>query len=142
MCAKTSPQEIVEEHRRLQECLQRVHGVIREESRPASAVTLLDELHTHLVEHFALEEKGGYFRRVLRREPRLRGEAESLLDQHTLLLEALEAVRELASDVTASGEWGSLREAFETFMADLLAHERGEDHLIQEAYGTDIGERD
>lgn len=133
---------LLAEHEDLERSLRRLRRTLKRGGRPATTVSLLDDAHSRLVRHFAFEEEGGYFRDMLRRSPRLRPRAKRLLAQHPELLERLERVRELASEATAAPAADALQEAFGAFLALYEEHEQGEEDLLQEAFGRDIGAND
>jgi hypothetical protein len=140
--AQTELTKLYEEHRHLEQTLERLRALLSGTPQPATAVSLIDDIHGQLVSHFAHEEKGGYFAELLASKPRLRGEAERLLAHHPELLERLEEVRAEASRATETGDCRTLSAAFDRFFERFEEHEHREESLLQGAHGTDIGATD
>ncbi len=104
---------------------------------------LTEKLAMEVVEHFELEERGGYFADALRRSPHLADTASKLQSQHDPLLESLEGFRALVrSGVESDAWWTRVQQELDRFSRELLQHEAGERALLQRAYGQDIGAGD
>jgi hypothetical protein len=97
----------------------------------------LEATRVHLVEHFRFEEESGYMEAVRKLEPRLERAVAQLAEEHIQLLNSLDALR---------GEIAPMPRANEAVAAKVTAwvqkvrqHEARENHLVQDAFGLDIG---
>lgn len=137
-------QKVLEEHRQLRELLGKIDRVLQERKETiAEAGKLLGELGDRLVKHFTLEEEGGYFGETLLQAPRLVARANELLAQHPkMCTQATELCEVAASPENADDWWDKTSQRFQAFKKELLAHERKEDSLLQEAYQQDLGTHD
>jgi iron-sulfur cluster repair protein YtfE (RIC family) len=125
---------IVEEHRRLHVCLEKVEAALSvapEAAALAGLASALAELAPFLCAHFAREEKEGLFDRVQEAWPHAAGACERLVGEHRTLLARLERLQD------ESGAGLATEKAFSTLMAgaralvkDLVRHEELENELI------------
>jgi ABC-type transporter Mla subunit MlaD len=130
------------EHRELGGVLQRLRRALGN-GRPWSASAARDasraieELQAHLHHHFAQEEEGGYLEQALAAAPRFSGQAAELLKQHPIVLaqvaQAVRTARRATSDATA---WPVLKEQVKRLVGSLVAHEKAENSIVQEAFNT------
>ena len=117
--------------------------------RPESRADVLESLHhlrEHLGDHFAQEELGGFLEEAMTRMPRLSAAVRSIVAQHPALLAELDRVIDDLTIVEKSGggaagakSWSAAVHAFEAFAANMAAHERSENMVVQEGYNEDLG---
>ncbi|MCX7432491.1 MAG: hypothetical protein NTY17_16080 [Planctomycetia bacterium] len=117
--------------------------------RPESRADVLEALHhlrEHLGDHFAQEELGGFLEEAMTRMPRLSAAVRSIVAQHPALLAELDRVIDELTMVEKSGgfaagakSWSVAVHAFEAFAANMAAHERSENMVVQEGYNEDLG---
>jgi iron-sulfur cluster repair protein YtfE (RIC family) len=139
------------EHVALRQGLEALERLLRElvdelraghaaEARISAAQGSLESLGSQLREHFALEERGGYFSEALAVAPRLSRRADALLREHAAFLERLGNLREMAFESRAPGDlWSAIEEGLRELAADLRAHEERENELILQAFDEDLG---
>jgi len=100
----------------------------------------LRDLRTHLADHFAREEQGGFLEEAVARVPRLAAATRSILSQHPALLAELDRLIADLAMVTEDAEaWRRIGRGFEAFSAHMAAHERSENSVVQEGYNEDLG---
>ena len=108
--------------------------------RATHVVEQLIALRDLMREHFAQEEAGGYLEEALSHAPRLGPQAARLERQHPQLLARISDVCELArkrhDDPSA---WPAIHENARGAIKELLAHEAGENQLVQQAFNVDLG---
>lgn len=148
---ETWRQKIIEEHRELNEKVERLRGYLRK-PRPelgsagshlwASELSQqLVELHDQLCRHFRYEEKSGMMEDIMRRHPRATGQVDELLDEHTVMLDES---RELVTLLLAYSEDSKsadvrLRRRLNKLLDQLGEHERNENSLIMDLAYNDLG---
>jgi hypothetical protein len=133
--------------------LKRAHAVLlhdlamlEEAAQPHSATIrpeLRDRLATvqsHVLAHFRFEEKDGYMDTVRRREPRLTHVIDELAADHHRLATTLEAIARDASLGTTSDE--ELRGRVRGWIDELTRHELRENHVVQDAFNSDVAAED
>ena len=135
---------VLTEHEHLSELFSRIcvavaaSGTSREQM-----IALLDELKTHVLQHFAHEEDGGLFQQITSKAPRLEHEATLLEEQHVALAASLEDIAQpLAGDAWDAKARLEMEQRFRDFLAQFKEHEEGENRLLQEAYDRDVGSKD
>ncbi len=135
---------VEEDHKALLALLTELHRAAGERNTPPEEVCrMLGQLADHLLSHFELEERGGYFSDAVAHAPQLADRADGLLEEHPRMAEAARELADWASAAMGSDTWwDELAERFGAFREKLLAHERNEDRLIQEAYTRDLGAKD
>jgi hemerythrin len=136
--------KIVEDHRTLRGLLAHIDRALAGQTATIAEVgTLLGELGDRLVKHFALEEEGDYFADLMLRAPQLVVRANELMAQHPkMCTRARDLVVEFQAGQNPDDWWQETRRRFDAFCQELLKHEKGEDHLLQEAYTQDLGAHD
>lgn len=93
--------------------------------------------------HFAQEEEGGYLEEALSHAPRLCVQASQLERQHPQLLAKISDACDLAGKRRDDPSvWPSIQEDARAAIKELLAHEAGENQLVQQAFNTDLGMAD
>lgn len=110
------------------------------ESCLETAEGLLMEIYNILPEHFALEERGGYFADVLSVAPQFARRAAELQNHHQTLIPRLELVLgEIRSYGRAGGvDRTDLVTRIQDFVELLKHHEEGETQLVRAAFrGSD-----
>jgi hypothetical protein len=131
-------QRILEEHREISELLSRISILLRERTGSVEEVgQLLGEFGDQLIKHFTREESDGYFTELLTHAPRLIHRANELMAQHPKM--ASYALKLSHPSPVGSEEWWTETDRrFRAFAEELLAHERAENSLLQEAYTHDV----
>jgi hypothetical protein len=100
----------------------------------------LRSLREHLRCHFEQEETGGFMEESIARMPRLSGAVKAILRQHPALLAELDALIEgISGRPLTPDDWNQAGRAFEQFAANVAAHERDENRVVQEGYNEDLG---
>lgn len=100
----------------------------------------LRSLRDHLECHFRQEEAGGFLEEAVTRMPRLGPSVAAVIAQHPALLAELDAlIASLRSSADLTMAWQQAARAFENFAANLMAHERSENAVVQEGYNEDLG---
>lgn len=97
---------------------------------------ILSQLRVDLALHFAIEEGDGYFGALQREQPSLSHGIMELRRDHTVLLEELDRLRELAK---SDGHVPELGTAILRLVSDFRSHERKETDLLQESVLRDDG---
>ncbi len=131
---------LAQQHQALRELLDRIGAALAERRLTIVQVgDLLGELGDRLIKHFAMEETGGYLGDALNRAPQLVRRANDLLAQHPKMARRAQEIVSLGAARPSSQPWWDETEArFTAFMKELLAHERLEDRLVQEAFTEEI----
>jgi DNA-binding transcriptional ArsR family regulator len=119
---------------------------LRAAIRPPLAPTLagvgarLGAVRARVVEHFRIEEEGGYMAVVRQRQPRLEGAVYRLAAEHVDLLRALDAlIRTAAGDTRFDARFGN---EITAWAESLERHEDRENRLIEDAFDLDLGPAD
>ena len=129
------------EHRELHQLVQEVREFVIQKpwSRETAehARNVLKRLREHLEHHFAQEEAGGYLEEALVHAPRYSSHASRLLAQHPVMLGRLFEVLTLAdTGVELPTVWPMLQQRVSDLLKELMAHEAGENQLVQRAFNT------
>lgn len=111
---------------------------------PSSTRANLRRLYAQVKRRFELESICGYMENVIHVAPRLCRQSEELLNEHTVLLDQLRSIVEIAhqecqEEGDAPMNSNSLRAAFMSFHVQFLAHEERETDLIIDSLYFDIG---
>jgi len=106
----------------------------------AEVRTRLTATATHIAQHFRYEEQGGYMETLRKREPRLELAIQHLAQEHRLLSQSLDALRESAATATEVDDL--LRGHIQRWVNHVRQHETRENDLVQDAYNQDIGAKD
>ena len=132
------------EHHFLNELFAKIDKAIVENNTPrGEMVVLIDELKTHVLQHFAHEENEGLFKQIVSKAPRLEPEAAILRQQHNDLAAALDGISDqLTTESPQSAIPVGLKADFHDFAAQFMEHEEGENRLLQEAYDRDVGSKE
>jgi hemerythrin len=100
---------------------------------------VLSRLRAHLEHHFAQEEQGGYLEEALVHAPRYSSHASRLLAQHPVMLGRVSDVLTLAgSGDFTEARWPKVQQEVSKLLKELLAHEAGENQLVQRAFNTGV----
>jgi hypothetical protein len=136
--------QILQQHRALHELLRQIDATLKARTATIQQISdLLAHLGDCLVRHFFDEEEGGYFSEALLHAPQLIARANELMAQHPKMCDrARDLVLQLEPGLPSEDWWQQTQTRFDSFRAELLRHERGENHLIQEAYYRDLGPGD
>ena len=117
----------------------RATHVAREPPHSAMLV-LLANLNHELADHFALEERNGYFTEVKSIAPRLSRRLDELSDDHLRFLERARELLELAGKaVSTPKRWQSVATGLGELLTRIDAHEHAENELFQSAFTNDLG---
>ena len=136
---------VLAEHRELFQLISQAKSAFNDSGRPLSkrrefALATIETLRTHLADHFAQEEEGGFLEEAVTRVPRLGRRMEEILRQHPPLLAELDSLTAaLADSHLTAADWKDVAQQFETFVGHLQAHERSENAVVQEGYNEDLG---
>ncbi len=147
MLNQQAEHDFVETMRRVHENL---HAHIREfrelvagQPTRGSVLAMLRTLSSELQKHFELEERDGYLGEAVAHAPRLSDQANRLLRQHAVLTEELSVLVAVANRDAATDELpADFATLADTFIRKIIAHERAEDNLIQNAYEQDVEAKD
>lgn len=106
----------------------------------AQVLECLRGLRAHLADHFLKEERGGFLEEAVTRVPRLSTAVREIVSQHPLLLAELDSVIErLAVEPCTGSCWDAAADGFARFAAQMAAHERSENAVVQDGYNEDLG---
>lgn len=149
MSDKRTPLErTLAEHFALRQQIRALEQLLKENDDPGGenltkTRTLLEAFDPVLREHFADEERGGYFSEALRAAPRLSRRAERLAENHIELRERLESLLDLTRTAAdAPDKWQKVTTGLAKFVKTLRAHEDEENDLVREAFMDDLGRGD
>ena len=135
--------KVKQDHADLGRLVTKLRGALDEGKDTSALAKLLAEMRDELVEHFRLEEDGGYLDDAVAYAPRLTGQAKYLLEQHKELLQLISGLCDAVPlDGPSNINWEQVQAKGDHFVKTLLDHERGENMLVQEAYEQDIGSQD
>ena len=105
-----------------------------------AAVAKIEDLQRELLQHFALEEMGGYLSEVLAIAPQHSRRAETLAGSHGLLRDQLGRLLTRARRADPdSTNWEVLRADLHCFSAEILIHEEAEARLVSDVFLQDLG---
>ena len=132
------------EHEGLDQSLSAFRELLTKRKDARATVSTLAELSDRVMSHFDHEEQDdGFFENVIDQAPRLKKQATLLIEEHTLMANALTDLRRyVANDVPSETWWREVNARFEAFWRIFCRHERAEIDLVQEAFHDDIGEAD
>jgi|SRR5579864_3170852 len=135
------------------EALQEVHAAILDDlgklpgaaaaSSPEALIGLrarLAEAHKQVTEHFRSEEEGGVLAGIEKCEPRFKRGVQHLVDEHSRLMQWLDALISQAGAATQMNE--SIRAGIRTWLDKVRDHESRENKLVEDAILTDVGSGD
>ncbi|MGF1583206.1 MAG: hemerythrin domain-containing protein [Gemmataceae bacterium] len=143
----TEPQQTVgkmllEAHTDLREDLAK----LAETLRPQCATTVaqlsarLQETQDHILEHFRLEEEGGYLQEIREAEPRLNREIDHLYEEHAVLAKVLQGlIDDLQAETTIDD---TVRKKVQSWIKHVRKHESCENLLVEDVFVLDIGDKD
>jgi hemerythrin-like domain-containing protein len=125
---------LYEEHADLLRELQELEKAVAASSRegPGELSRRLENIQTHLSDHFRFEEAEGYMAPVLKEEPRFAPAVEKLLAEHGQLAQTLNAI--LQDVYRARGVQDVPRERIRVWVGQVRHHESRENSLVQEVY--------
>jgi hemerythrin len=137
------------EHHHLHQCAHCIQLLLesrtKDSARPADVAEvlgLLEKLACELKGHFEQEEEGGYLEEAITRLPSIAPQAAQLQKQHAELLElAKKAIADAKAQPKANAAWEVLNRDVGVYLKKLLAHEAGENRLLQLAFNEDMGEQ-
>jgi len=135
---------VLAEHHHLNRLFSRLDRALADAGTPREELAkLLDELQTHVFQHFAHEENNGFFEQIAEHDPRLEQDAMELKQQHAALAESLQAISTaIHGESFAAQQMQDIAEGLRDFIAEFEAHEDGENRLLQETYDRDVGSKD
>lgn len=124
--AARTAEDLTEEHRHIHDLVTR----LQEAGSREAAVPVLDELHGVLVRHFAHEQyPGGFYETLGACTPVYRDDLRVLIDQHFVIISAVEGLRQRARRAV-DAEWPALRTESLAIVDELGAHEARERDLV------------
>lgn len=136
---------VLGEHRELHAAINAVRCLLEKGADSPDAcidelVSALNALRSHLADHFAKEERGGFLEESVARMPRLSKSVAVIMADHPRLLEEIDALIESIPTTSMPPEaWRSCGEGFSRFAGHLVTHERNENAVVQEGYNEDLG---
>lgn len=140
---ENSYQLVLDDHKALKDQMAKIELTLQERNVSiAEASRVLAQFGDRLVQHFALEEEGGYFAEAMLQAPQLVSQANALMDQHAQLCTKIRNLAVISTSVEDEGRWKEIQNRFAQFLAELRIHERSEDDLLQKAYVDDLGAHD
>ncbi len=132
-------QNTLEEHRQIYFYLDQVEVTLNGLRKGLSDIepmrrlaAQIEGLKERLVDHHQAEEQGGLFQAILEVMPERRVEISRLINEHEKMIEVLEMAR-IYAQCGELDEADALRVDLRNFLEMFRKHERGEDHLLQEA---------
>jgi hypothetical protein len=104
----------------------------------------LRDFQNRLLQHFDLEEDGGFMADLIAHTPRMAGQAATLEEEHEEIVRVLDGIVSDVKRIASQSEWvdAGLRSRMDSFLMALKEHEAAECSLIQEVYYQDIGVAD
>ena len=140
--------EIRREHAQLLKALLEIEGELERlepetgpSHHPGKLLGMLTMFRHHLFRHFELEEQGGFLIDRSEMNPGTRRTIQDLLPEHKAILTRLEGLIESLEqvDLGSAGLTDTFITELKALIADLHAHERTENELVQELAFRDIG---
>ncbi len=136
-------EKIKDEHMALGRKISRFRRLVESRATPEELQNALIDLKAELAEHFELEEEGGYFSDAVEVAPRLKGQVDRLLAEHTELLDIVGELLVQSETCQDDDEaWKKFHAHAIDFVKRQAGHERAENSMVQEAYERDIGDKD
>jgi hemerythrin-like domain-containing protein len=130
---------LVEAHHSLMESLENLEKEVRSRCSLTQLTCSLASIRKRVLDHFRLEEEGGYMKQVLEERPFLERTVEKLLQEHGALAASLETIlEELRMPVADAGAC----QRIETWLTQVRHHERQENLLVEDTFGLDVGTKD
>ena len=134
------------EHFALGQRVRRLEAEFQRRRREASGAAwagnmleLLDEFDRELREHFAFEERGGYFSEILAVAPRLSQRVTQLKEHHVEYGAYSGRLLDLARTAASESDWEAVQARAEALLMALGEHEAEENELVREAFADDRG---
>lgn len=134
---------LVAEHRRLHGMLRRIRASLVNSVEPggepsfAEVTRILRGLRDELEHHFAQEESGGCLDEAVSRCPKLSAEARRIEAEHAELLAEIDSlIAQAKTQEPTAWNQVSLQRAFDGLFQRLRAHEKAENELVGQAFGT------
>jgi iron-sulfur cluster repair protein YtfE (RIC family) len=138
-------EHVLAEHRRLHQMLGSMRQAIVHSVGPdgdasfAEVTRILRRLRDELSHHFAEEDAGGCMDEAVCRCPRLAGEEKRIAAEHPAILAQLDRLIEGTTKSPANlRNQMALQHQFKDLCEQLYAHERAENHLLQEGFGATV----
>jgi hypothetical protein len=136
---------LLAEHRRLHRLIQQARTSIVQSGGPdgestfANVAHILRNLRSELEHHFAEEEAGGCLDEAVSRCPRLAQDARRVEAEHSDILAEVDRLIIQASDCDCHVETRiELQRDFDNLCRQLHAHERAENDLLKQGFGTNV----
>jgi iron-sulfur cluster repair protein YtfE (RIC family) len=148
--ASQTPHELLAEHRSLHETLGELESLSAAAPSVGEAPAWLqalgarfESLAPRLQQHFAHEERSGFFADVPAALPTATSATGHLLEEHGELLSRVQALRDEARlPISGVGSLQALAERTRGFIADLAHHEERENELLLEAVEGETAAQD
>ena len=100
---------------------------------------LLGGFDRALRDHFAFEERGGYFSEITAVAPRLSPRVAQLKEHHVEYGEHSRLLLDLAGKAASESDWADVQARSVTLLMALREHESEENELVREAFVDDLG---
>jgi hypothetical protein len=97
----------------------------------------LKAAHTHVIEHFRLEERDGYFAAVRKRAPHEERTIQHLAEEHRQLEETLNGLLHASEKLDEA-----FRDKVLEWIGSMRDHEARENKLVQEVFYRDVAAED
>jgi hypothetical protein len=137
-------EKIRAEHFALGQRVRRLEAEFQQRQREASGAAwadnlleLLDEFDRELREHFAFEERGGYFSEILAAAPRLAPRVARLKEHHVEFGEYCGRLLDAARNAASESDWDDVQTRAEALLMALREHEAEENELVSKAFADD-----
>jgi hypothetical protein len=131
-----------EMHQRLHALQQQLNAVTAtrlEGETLARVIAIGHQLRDEVAHHFQQEANGGCLDYAVSRVPRLANEAQRLVNEHPVLLAELDALLDkLRAAAPASIDVAWLKQHFDAFVVNMLAHEARESLLVERGFNMPL----
>jgi hemerythrin-like domain-containing protein len=132
---------LVEAHHSLMEAIENLEEAVRSRSGSLTQLTcLLASIRKRVLDHFRLEEEGGYMKQVLEERPFLERTVEKLLQEHRTLAVNLDTIIEELR--TPAADASACYQRLESWTKQVRHHESVENLLVENTFSLDIGAKD
>jgi hypothetical protein len=139
--AAASLHQVAIDHHQLHDLVGQLSFALRgQQYHTADLARLFHELELLLIEHFAREERGGYFEGIIEARPNLKSRVDALIVQHARMLQAVCEMQSRLGQRQLYLPSQEMARAFDEFLGDFEAHEAEENDLVQDAHLQDLGE--
>jgi hypothetical protein len=139
---------VEQDHADIRAEIDKIKGLMIEELNPSDFsnwrldfIWQLRDFKNHLLQHFDLEEEGGFMRDVIKVSPHSEGKVNHLKDEHSKMVTDLDGILLLLKDMhdQDTSSLKQINEQIGSLMSDLHSHEEEEHILMQRAYYREYG---